>query len=156
MFKQTHWCQKSLFCACVLLLCAPGDTQMISKWHSVFRPYQACREGCVYTVSETCPDAFAYLNYGIDKHAEFTSLFAYEQNGCTIRWHTRPYPTLGQHIIDVLLYNFEFVSREMVLLVSRRCYIFVHQINCMIQRSIWSESRCLKKILKLITKSCVM
>ena len=53
----------------------------------------------------------------------------------------------------MLLYNFQFICRKMVLLVSRRCHIFVHQIDCVIQWSMWGKSRCLKNILKLITKS---
>ena len=36
--------------------------------------------------------------------------------------------------------------------MSRRCCIFVHQIDRVIQRSMWGKSRCLKNILKLVTK----
>ena len=56
-------------------------------------------------------------------------------------------------MIDVLLYSFQFICRKMVLLMSRRCHIFVHQIDRVIQRSMWGKSRCLKNILKLVAKS---
>ena len=40
-----------------------------------------------------------------------------------------------------------------VLLMSRRSHIFIHQIDRVIQRSMWGKSRCLKNILKFVAKS---
>ena len=87
----------------------------------------------------------------IDAHAKLTSLFAYEEDGCTVRWYAGSNPTLWQHIIDMLLYNFQLICRKTVLLMSRRCQVFVCQIDHVIQRSMWGKSRCLKNILKLVT-----
>ena len=53
----------------------------------------------------------------------------------------------------MLLYSFQLIHKKMVLLMSRRCRVFVHQIDRVIQRSMWGKSRCLKNILKLIVKS---
>ena len=88
----------------------------------------------------------------INTHAKLTGLFAYEEDRCTIWWYAGSNPTLCQHIIDMLLYNFQLIRRKMVLLMSRRCRVFVHQIDRVIQRSMWGKSRCLKNILKLIAK----
>ena len=89
----------------------------------------------------------------INTHAEFTGLFAYKEDGCTVRWYAGSNPTLHQHIINVLLYNFQLICRKTVLLRSRSCCIFVYQIDRVIQWSMWGKSRCLKNILKLVAKS---
>ena len=71
----------------------------------------------------------------VNTHAKFTSHFAYKEDGGIIQLHARPNPTLGQHVINMLLYTFQLISRDIVLLMSRRFYVFIHQIDCMVQRS---------------------
>ena len=91
----------------------------------------------------------------INTDAKFTGLFVYEEHGCTVRWYAGSYLTLGHHIIDVLLYTSNSLA-------ERWYYLCLGGVLFLSTKSIaWFNSRygaspsALKKILKLITKSCI-
>ena len=105
-------------------------------------------------VSETCPNAFAYSRLRKSTHMRSSLVFLRTKRmgapyGDTLGL-IQPFANISSTCCCTTSNSF---AERWYYLCLGGVHVFVHQIDCVIQRSMWGKSRCLKNILKLVAKS---